>query len=495
MQSATVMIEAKYEPTSESLRQRPLPDWFDRAKFGLLIHWGPYSVPAWAERSGIVQELWSKKGPAYFLKHNPYAEWYLNTMEIPGSGTQRHHRETYGPHVSYDEFIPQFNAEAAQADFSAWAELFARAGARYVVLTTKHHDGFVLWPSHQPNPHKPHYRADRDIVGDVTDAVRARGLKMGLYYSGGYDKTFNTTVIRSLLTAVTAIPQSRQYADYCNAHVMELIERYRPSVLWNDIAYPADAGLRELFAFYYNSVPDGLVNDRWTQFRMPKGLRRALLVAAIRGVSLAWPLLPASWRRLQMQARSHHDFSTPEYEVYDSAREKKWEAVRGMGYSFGNNRTERDEDMLSSDELVRMLVDVVSKNGNLLLGIAPETGGAYPETQTRRLLAIGEWLAVNGEAIYDTTPWVQAEGRTADGVPVRYTHSDGALYAVLLSAPSGTQLMIAGLTAAEGAEVRLLGRQQPLAWERQAGGLLITLPQPLAPSPAYAFRISPPPQG
>ncbi len=457
-------------------RDRPLPDWFDGAKFGLLIHWGPYSVPAWAEKSGELQELWSKHGPSYFLKHNPYAEWYSNTMLIPGSATERHHIETYGRDFSYDDFVPQFNAASANADFSTSAELFAQAGARYVVLTTKHHDGYLLWPSAHLPP-KPVYHSPRDIVGGLTDAVRARGLRMGLYYSGGYDQLFNPTVRRSLRTSAGAIPQGRDYAAYCEAHFDELIERYRPSILWNDIAYPATADLDALFARYYAAVPDGVVNDRWSQVRLARGgLRRLIFDGIAGGIGLAWPLLPKRYRRLTWRATWHHDFTTPEYEVYAEARPKKWEAVRGTGTSFGNNRTETDADMLSADELVRLLVDVVSKNGNLMLGIAPEPAGVFREEQRTRLLAIGEWLSVNGEAIYGTRPWERAEGKTSDGLPVRFTCSDAAIYAIVLGAPGGERLVIENFVPPAGAQLHLLGHPAPLAWARAGDGVSITLP-------------------
>ena len=479
-----------YDATEASLRQHPLPPWFADAKLGFLIHWGPDSVPAWAERSGTVQELWSQRGPAYFLKHNPYAEWYANTMLIPGSATQRHHLETYGSDFAYDDFVPQFSAASAQADFASWADLFARAGARYVVLTTKHHDGYLLWPSRRPPP-KPAYASPHDIVGGLSEAVRARGLKMGLYYSGGYDKLFNPTVIRSLPSAVSAIPQSSEYAEYCDAHISELIERYQPSVLWNDIAYPATSDLKTLLAHYYNSVGDGAVNDRWTQFRLPRGLRRAALFTAIRTVAALWPALPKSWRRLQMQARFHHDFSTHEYETYADARAKKWEACRGLGLSFGNNRLEDDSTMLSPEALVHLLVDVVSKNGNLMLGIAPDASGVFPETQRRRLLALGDWLLVHGEAVFDTRPWLRAEGTTVDGLPVRFTRNDGAVYALVLGPTAGPSLAIDRLAVAPGARVHLLGHAEALTWRSEAGRLAVDLPGGLPPSPARAVRVAP----
>ena len=472
---------------SDQFQGRPLPDWYAGAKFGLLVHWGPYSVPAWAERSGNLQELWSGRGPAYMLRHNPYAEWYSNTMLIRGSETERHHIEHYGRDFPYERFVPMFNEAAAHADFASWAELFAQAGARYAVLTTKHHDGYLLWPSRH-SPPRPEYASPRDIVGGLTQAVRARGLRMGLYYSGGYDQLFNPTVRRSLRTSAGAIPQGRDYAAYCEAHFFELIERYRPSALWNDIAYPATLDLDALFSRYYAAVPDGVVNDRWSRIKLT-GFRRVLVDLAAGGIGLAWPLLPKRYRRLTWRATWHHDFSTPEYEVYSEARPKKWEAVRGIGTSFGNNRTETDADMLSATELVHLLADVVSKNGNLLLGIAPEPGGVFRDEQRTRLLALGEWLSVNGEAIYDTRPWDRAEGTTADGLPVRFTCTDGALYVIVLGTPRGPVLSIEGLVWPEGAPARLLGYELPLAWEQQAGHLAVRIPTSLPERPAWVVRL------
>ncbi|MBI5284170.1 MAG: alpha-L-fucosidase [Chloroflexi bacterium] len=481
-----------YEPTAESLSRHTVPEWYAGAKLGLMIHWGPYSVPGWAERSGNIQDLWAKKGPAYQFRHNPYAEWYRNTIQIAGSGAQRHHHETYGRDYPYEEFGRQFGAASAKADFSAWAELFARAGARYAVLTAKHMDGYPLWPSRHANPRAPSYHSKRDLVGDWAEAVRARGLKMGLYYCGGYDGLFNGTVIRDPLTAMTAIPQGQEFSAHAEGQLTELIERYEPSVLWNDIAYPAGADVRELLALYYNTVADGAVNDRWAQVRLPRSrIGKAALAATLRMVSLLWPVLPASWRRLKMLPAAHCDFITPEYEVRHDISGRKWEAVRGIGHSFGINRAEREEDLLSVEELVRLLADVVSKNGNLLLGIAPEPDGRFPEMQTRRLLALGDWLVVNGEAIYGSRPWVRAEGTTLGGPPVRFTRNDEAVFAIVMGTPSGTRLRVEGIVAGEGATVGLLGSDGALAWERDGDALAVTLPGAMPSSPAHTLRISP----
>lgn len=143
----------------QSFDARPVPQWFEDAKYGIFIHWGLYSVPGWAPLEADIRELMATKGPAYWLKHNPYAEWYQNTIQIAGSPSRRHHLETYGPDFRYDDFKPMFNDAARQFDPASWADLFARAQARYVVLTTKHHDGFTLWPSRHPNPHKDSWHA------------------------------------------------------------------------------------------------------------------------------------------------------------------------------------------------------------------------------------------------------------------------------------------------------------------------------------------------
>lgn len=180
-----------YEPNWDSVSTHPLPAWFDDAKLGIFLHWGLYSVPGWAPQVPDIQELLRTQGPKAMLWNNPYAEWYRNSMQLPGSPTQKHHVSKYGPEFGYDGFVPEFDTGSAQADLGSIADLCRDAGAKYVVLTTKHHEGFTLWPSSIPHPHKGHYHPSRDIVADLSAAVKAQGLRMGLYYSGGYDWPFN----------------------------------------------------------------------------------------------------------------------------------------------------------------------------------------------------------------------------------------------------------------------------------------------------------------
>jgi len=481
-----------YQPIRASVKQHPVPAWFEDAKLGIFIHWGPYSVPGWAPRAGNLREVIAQHGDAHWFTHNPYAEWYCQAMQIDGSPTQQYHLKTYGEHIPYAAFGPQFNAAARAWEPSTWANLFRRAGARYVVMVAKHHDGFLMWPSAVPTPHKPDWRAERDCVGELSASVRTRGMRMGLYYSGGLDFTFKDVVIRDFADMLTAIPNDPAYAAYADAHWRELIERYAPSVLWNDIGYPASADLPALFAHYYNTVPEGVVNDRFTQinlsgFRNLTGLVRKLIRWIIRR-ALTHP--QSLLARLQTGG-AHCDFRTPEYATYAKATAQKWEATRGIGQSFGYNRNEQPEDLISVKDLVHLLADVASKNGNLLLNVGPMADGTIPPEQVARLEGLGAWLKLNGEAIFGTRPWRHAEGQTGDGLPVRFTQTNDALYMIILGKPQTDHLEIPGLSAPETASVYVLGYNAPFAWQRHRSTLALTLPRTLPDTPAIALKIVP----
>jgi alpha-L-fucosidase len=453
----------QYAPTLESLRQHAVPQWFHDAKLGIFVHWGAYSVPGWAVRTERSQfEQAAEKGWEYAFAHNPYAEWYLNTLSIDGSPTRDYHNATFGEGFSYDGFAPMFNAAMRGWDPDAWAALFAAAGARYVVPGTKHHDGFLMWPSARPNPFKQNWHAERDLIGELATAVRGRGMRYGLYYSGGLDWTFQGLPIRSVPEMIAAIPQRDDYARYADAHWRELIDRYEPSVLWNDIGYP-DAGASErLFADYYNRMPDGLVNNRFD----------------FRGT---------------LAGTAHCDFITPEYSTLAEVSERKWESCRGIGHSFGYNRNETESDYMSADGLIHLLVDIVSKNGNLLLNVGPTAAGEIPWTQATRLLELGAWLRINGDAIYGTRPWRRAGAATADGIEVRFTQAADSLYAIVLGTPATPTVVIPGIVPRDGAIVEQLGYLAPLAWRREGDGVAVELPLAPAPSPGFSLRFSPAP--
>jgi alpha-L-fucosidase len=479
-----------YEPNWQSVSTHPVPTWFDDAKLGVFLHWGLYSVPGWAPQVADIQQLLTEHGPSHMLRNNPYAEWYRNTMQIDGSPTQVHHRETYGD-APYDDFVSAFDDASASADLDALAGVCKDAGARYVVLTTKHHEGFTLWPSSLEHPAKGRYHARRDLVGDLTAAVRAQGMRMGLYYSGGYDWPFNDVVMTRLIDAVLAVPTGDAYRGYADAHVRELIDRYHPSVLWNDIGWPAGGNLAELFAHYYNEVDDGVVNDRWTQSTLPRSPVAEQLLSGVGAlVEGAWRFIPAGRKRLTFPAAHHHDFRTPEYSSYDEIKQKKWEATRGVGHSFGANRNERPADIVTATELVRSFVDIVSKNGNLLIGIGPQPDGTIPDEQRAPLRGLGAWLRTNGEAVYETRPWQTAEGRASDGTALRFTASADAVYVTMVESPGARELHLRDVTAGHLTDVELLG-QGPAEWSVDDRALTVTLPERLPVTPAHVLRVRP----
>ena len=460
-----------FEPTIESVREHQVPDWFMNAKLGIFIHWGLYSVPAWAPPGGDIGEVFESGDMSDWFRKNSYAEWYLNTLKFADSPTRDYHRKHYGSGFSYDDFAAGFNSALKRWKAEEMAALFCEVKARYVVLTSKHHDGFTLWPSAYPCPHKPNYRTQRDVVGELTRAVRKQGMRMAIYYSGGLDWAFNEARIEQVQDVWGTIVQSPEFVEYSVNHWKELIDRYQPSIMWNDIGYPKAADLGELFAYYYNSVPEGVINDRFTQAR---------------------DQVPTAGEPLTPPRGPHFDYITPEYATFDEIQDVKWECCRGIGHSFGYNRDEGDERLLAEDELIHMFVDIVSKNGNLLLNVGPRADGSIPDNQASRLRALGAWLERNGEAMFDTRPWRRANGKTSQGLDVRFSATEEAIYATLLGTPGESDIAIEGLEAPEGASVQLLGHHADLSWRQRGGDLAIQLPQDLPVSPAHSLKISRP---
>ncbi len=339
--------DTQYEPTWESIDSRPLPEWFDEAKFGIFIHWGVYSVPAWGPKGR-------------------YAEWYWNHMQNKEGETWKFHVENYGEDFKYPEFAPQFRAEMFKPDH--WADIFDRSGAKYVVLTSKHHEGYCLWPSAESwNWNSVDVGPGRDLCGELTEAVRARGLRMGFYYS--LYEWFNPIYRNDPERYVdqTMLPQMK-----------DLVLRYEPDIVWPDGEWDHPDTLwrsTEFLAWLYNESPvreHVVVNDRWG-----RGIRS-----------------------------QHGGFYTTEYGHVgwgqDLAEQHKWEECRGIGKSFGFNRNEEIDDYATARELIRLLIAICNNGGNLLLNIGPTADGRIPVIMEQRLLEIGAWLEENGEAIYGT---------------------------------------------------------------------------------------------
>ena len=480
----------RYQPTLASVRRHPVPAWYHDAKLGIFIHWSVSSVPGFATREHDITELMRER-PGEMNALTPYTEWYENAIKFPDSPAARHHREVHGGRP-YADFREAFEKGLAQWRPDAWAERFAAAGARYVVLVTKHHDGYCLWPSRVANPRRPGWCCPRDVVGELAAAVRARGMRFGVYYSAGLDWTFDGRRIAGIGDLMAAIPLG-DYPTYAEAQMRELIERVRPDVLWNDIAWPGDpASFYRLVADYYNAIPNGVINDRWLAANW---LTRAMKLAPVR--ALVDRLLTRAVRKAfeKPDARfappppPHYDARTPEYAVFPDKQGEKWECVRGMDKSFGYNRMSRAEDFLSRDALIHALVDITSKNGNLLLNVGPRGEDAQiPEPQLERLGWLASFTQRNGEALYGTRPWRRAEGTTGEGIPVRLTQKDGTLYALLLGRPAAGSVMLKDVALPPGAHARLLGGGE-LASLKKGTDLVLQLPAPLPDEPAHAVAL------
>lgn len=368
---------------------RACPDWYAKPQLGIFIHWGMFAVPAYAPGGVSISELF-KIDYDNAMAVSPYAEWYWNAMRVPGSPTQTRHAKLYGD-KPYESFREPFEKAAEAFDANAWADLFAKSGAKYVVFVTKHHDGFCLWPTDVENPHKPGWHSKRDYIGELADAVRARGMRFGLYYSGGLDWTFHHLPISDFGDMLACVPTSEEYTRYAVAQVRELVERYKPSVLWNDIAWPSDASLPGLFEHYYAHVPDGVVNDRWlAQNMLFESLRdpatRAGFNAMVKG------RIAEADGELDNPPPPHCDFRTVEYSTGEHMGEKKWEACRGLGLAFGYNQDERTDDYMTGAALTDLYRQLSARGGNLLINVGPMADGTIPEVQQRPLLEFGRAL-------------------------------------------------------------------------------------------------------
>lgn len=357
--------ERQGDRTDVAYPDTTVPEWFQDAKVGLMIHWGIYSIPAWAVTS---DERFSAAEEYAFHR---YAEWYGNTVRIPGSPTALLHRARYGS-VAYEDLVDRWQIRSGAVE--GMVALASAAGARYVVPTTKHHDGLCLWDTQTTSFSTVRRGPHMDLIEDFARSVRAEGLRLGLYFSGALDwhvSDFGPITSDEELFAFRR--NDAEFSQYAATQLRELIDHYSPDYVWNDIDWPdggkghEDYGLASLFTHYFAKVPHGTINDRW-------------------GV-------PAQ------------GVITREYRDVAGVMDRPWEAVRGIGRSFGYNADEAESVSLSGADLIRYLVDVVAKNGNLLINIGPRADGSIPDVQRRALQEMGEWLDIFGEAIYSTRPW------------------------------------------------------------------------------------------
>ena len=462
--------EKTYQPSWESLDQRRTPEWFLDAKFGVFIHWGLYSVPAWGTKG-------------------EYAEWYWNRMadKKPENPWWQFHRKNYGANFEYKDFAPLFKAELFDAN--QWADLFVRAGVKYVVPTSKHHEGFALWPSAEATRAygQPWNAAEigpkRDLLGELAGATRERGLKFGIYYS-----------LYEWFNPLWLTDRKRYVAEHMTPQFKDVVTRYKPSIIFSDGEWDMTSkewDSENLLAWLFNISPckdDVVINDRWGRETRHK----------------------------------HGSYWTTEYAAGLQDGTHPWEESRGMADSYGLNRAERFEDYKSAREFILVLADLVSRGGNLLLDIGPAADGTIPPLMEQRLVEIGDWLKVNGEAIYGSRfagrscQWTdgtlpkqeygefkvkyslldQVGQASKNGVAVKqvfFTKKADALYAITVGWP-GETLVLKNVNVPADASVSLLGMPDKL--EKSISGTTLTITTPnIAPDAApcqhaYTFRIS-----
>ncbi len=440
-----------YQPNWESLDKRPVPQWFEDSKFGIFIHWGVYSVPAWGPTGDSIGV------------YDKYAEWYWRKFDQPGK-VQKYfkdfHLKTYGPNFKYQDFAPMFKAELFDPD--QWAELFKESGAKYIVLTSKHHEGFTLWPSAQSwNWNSVDIGPHRDLCGDLTTAVKKKGLHMGFYYSlyEWYNPTYKTD-------------PERYVDDHMIPQMKDLVTRYSPDILWTDGEWdkPSKDWKSEAFlTWLYNESPvkqSIVVNDRWGS-----------------------------------ETRSKHGgIYTTEYGLVhdqtgvDEAITRPWEECRGIGTSFGFNRTEGLNDYSTAEQLVKLLVSTVSAGGNLLLDIGPAADGTIPVIMQQGLMEIGKWLKINGEAIYGTRSFISKKDESINAEAnksIFFTKKNKDVYVICLDWPGGS-IVLNGLKTAGSVKVTLLGSEKAVSLKGSGNNLVIT-PPALTPDDhqlAYVFKVS-----
>jgi alpha-L-fucosidase len=458
-----------YEPTWESLTKYQAPEWYLDAKFGIFIHWGVYAVPGFGN------------------------EWYPRNMYREGSDEYNHHVATYGPHkqFGYKDFIPQFTA--ANFDPAHWADLFRRCGARYVMPVAEHHDGFQMYDSALSEWNAARMGPKRDLLGELAAAVRREGMvfcasshraEHWWFFDAGrkFDSDVSDAADAGLYAP--ARPEGTQpdeaFLDDWLARTCELVDKYRPQVIWFDwwIEQPVFRPyLRKFAAYYYN---------------------RAVQWGVGVAINYKNESFPTSAAVFDVERGQLDDLRPYFWQTDTSVSKNSWGYVHQQDYK-------------TADSIIHDLIDIVSKNGCLLLNIGPRPDGTIPQPEEQMLLQIGRWLAANGEAIYGTRPWrVYGEGPTQvvggsfndtkrqafTGRDMRFTTKGDTLYAILLGWPADGAATIRSLSAHlplyrhSDFEVTLLGSPEPLLWTRDADGLKVQLPTQQPDGPAYTLKFA-----
>jgi alpha-L-fucosidase len=462
-----------FAPTWESLAQHRTPRWYADAKFGIYFHWGLYSVPAFG------------------------SEWYSRNMYQPDKAEHRHHVETFGPvdRFGYKDFASRFTAE--RFDPAAWAALFEEAGARFAGPVAEHADGFSLWDSRVNPWNAAHVGPKRDLVGALERAIRRRGLKFVTTFHhqwlwGWYSTPLARADVRDPANGRFYGPvlppgafdferpdpkPTAAFEETWRTKLLEVIDRYKPDVVYLDSrAGIIDGSFRQAFlAHYYNEAhrQGREVVMTYKNADFPKGT----------GV-------------VDIEQGRMASIANEPWQIDDTIDWESWAYLERPRYK-------------PTARLVHELVDVVSKNGTLLLDIGPRPDGTIPEPIVERLRGIGAWLRVNGEAIYGTRPWTAygegpteiapgtfGEAKTPDFTSrdIRFTTKGPILYAIVLGWPEDGRLLVRSLgTSGAGARrirtVQVLGHRGRIDWDQQADGLFVQLPTEKPSDYAVAIKI------
>jgi alpha-L-fucosidase len=433
-----------YKATWESLDTHKMPAWYDDAKIGLSMHWGVYSVPAWAPREDGIS----------------YAEWYGFRMKEKGNPTVDYHRQNFGEDFTYDDFIPLWKAENYNP--LVWAKFARKMGAKYIFITSKHHDGFCLWPTKLTDRNAMKMGPHKDLLGEFFEAGRKEGLKVGLYYS--LYEWFNPLYTKNEIPYAGLKRVNNYVDDFMIPQIKELIDLYHPDFFYFDGEWDHPESfwkMKEVVAWYYNQAAarkqEVFVNDRFGKEERGR----------------------------------HGDLYNVEYSFEKGSEgllTHKWSYWQGIAKTFGFNKDTDPQDCLSPKQFIDKVVKGVSNNGNFDINVGPTAAGIIPDYEQYPLLALGEWLETNGEAIYGSRPWkIQEEGDAC------FTSKGDNVYAIFLKW-QGDQFHLKSVKPADGSAIAMLGVPGDLKWTwDDATGLTILYPRekarPTACSYAWAFKI------
>ncbi|MGS2738353.1 alpha-L-fucosidase [Sinomicrobium sp. M5D2P17] len=456
--AALLTISCKQKPKTEEKKAEPKETvnyleeskeafdermaWWRDARFGMFIHWGAYAVPAGRYEGKEV---------------NGIGEWIMYNAKIPID--------------VYEGYVKEFNPTAFNAE--EWVTRMKNAGMKYMVITSKHHDGFCLWDSGVTDydiiDFSPY---GKDILKALSDACKAQGVKFGLYHSI-MDWHHPDAQADTYAGGEPSENNEERFADYLESYLKpqlkELVDNYDPAILWFDgeweKEFTHEQG-QELYQYVRELNPNIIINNRVDKGR--KGMQ---------GMN-------------KDDSDYAGDFGTPEQEILDGTSDLDWESCMTMNDTWGYKTD--DQNWKSSKELIRNLVDAAAKGGNYLLNIGPDAKGNIPEASLERLADVGTWMKVNGEAVYGTE---SPESGYKEGENIRFTRKKDTpfYYAVTFEKP-GKTFHVEKLRPEEGSEVVLLGYEQPLEWNYSAeSGLTISVPaealQATGDTQAWTFKI------